>query len=152
MVLPYSGSMRPNASMTPVYLPAKRKKGWSKTVVVVSLKKRDSKGSSMKGNSKVVLLDSSPCTICKVTDLVSKQVGVHAIFLYAQDPDPRRNHQSSAVQSPPVYLLNVTRSGKRYHLGKIDFEKRMKIVGSGAHKGYCVGYTIGNYSLSPTFL
>ena len=60
-------------------------------MVVVSLKKRDGKGSSTKGNSKVeykivtqvtVSLDSSsPCTVCKVTDLVSKQVGVDVILL-----------------------------------------------------------------------
>ena len=59
--------------------------------MVVSLKKRDGKGSSTKGNSKVeyeivtqvtVSLDSSsPCTVCKVTDLVSKQIGMDVILL-----------------------------------------------------------------------
>ena len=60
-------------------------------MVVVSLKKRDGNGSSTKGNSKVeydivtqvtVTLDlSSPCTVRRVTDLVSKQVGVDVVFL-----------------------------------------------------------------------
>ena len=60
-------------------------------MVVVSLKKRGDKGSAAKGNSKVayeivtqvtVSLDpSSTCTVRKVTDLVSKQVGVEVILL-----------------------------------------------------------------------
>ena len=108
MVPPYSTSMRPNPLMTPVHPPVKRKKGWSKTVVVVSLKKRDGKGSSMKGNSKVeyeivtqvtVSLDSSsPCTVRKVTDLVSKQVGVDVILLDSKCY-PLLENESTSVES-----------------------------------------------------
>ena len=108
MLPPYSGSMRPNPLVTPEHLPMKRKKGWRKTVVVVSLKKRDGKGSSTKGNSKVeyeivtqitVSLDSSsPCTVRKVTDLVSKQIRMDVILLDSKCY-PLLENDSTSVES-----------------------------------------------------
>ena len=76
--------------------------------MVVSLKKREGKGSSTKGNSKVeyeiitqvtVSLDSSsPCTVRKVTDLVSKQVGVDVILLDSKCY-PLLENDSTSVES-----------------------------------------------------
>ena len=71
---PYSGSMRPNSLVTPVHPSLKRKKGWTKTVVVVSLKKRwlSGKRKFQSGVTHVSLYTSSPCTVRKVTDVSRK--------------------------------------------------------------------------------
>ena len=53
MLPPYPGSMWPSPLVTPAHPPVKRKKGWSKTVVLVLFRKREGKGGSTKGNSRV---------------------------------------------------------------------------------------------------
>ena len=107
MLPPYSGSMRPSPLVTQAHPPVKRKKGWSKTVVLVSLRKREGKGGSTKGNSRVeydivtqvtVTLDSSSCTVRRVADLVSKQVGVDVILLDSKCY-PLLENDSTSVES-----------------------------------------------------
>ena len=76
-------------------------------MVVVSLKKRDGNGSSTKGNKVeydivtqvTVTLDlSSPYTVRRVTDLVSKQVGVDVFFLDSKCY-PLLENDSTSVES-----------------------------------------------------
>ena len=87
-VSPYSGASRQNALVHP---PMKKKKTWSKSVEVVSLKKREGVGASKMGNSKVEyetvtqvtvsFSSQSSCSVRKVTEMVSTQVGVKVILL-----------------------------------------------------------------------
>ena len=78
--------------MTAPHPPLKRKKVWSKTVILVSLKKKEGvKGGTTKGNSRVqyeivtqvtVTLDSSsPCSVPRVAELVAKQTNIDVILL-----------------------------------------------------------------------
>ena len=68
----------------------KRKKGWNKKIIVVSLKKRSGKGST-KGNPKVQyeicsntnirILGVSSSTVRQVTELVKRQIGLDVVLL-----------------------------------------------------------------------
>ena len=67
--------------------PAKKKKGFGKTVIVVSLKRKSGSGAS-KGNTKLeneiltqvtVLLGSSTSNVRKVTELVGRQLNQSVI-------------------------------------------------------------------------
>lgn len=82
----------PNHTMTTPHPPIKRKKAWSKTIILVSLKKNeDVKGGTKKGNSRVqyeivtqitVTLDSSlSCSVPRVAGLVSKQANIDVVLL-----------------------------------------------------------------------
>ena len=70
------------------HLPAKKKKGFGKTVVVVSLRKKA--GTTSKGDTKLeyeivtqitVLMDSSTCNVRRVTELVERQLDQGVILL-----------------------------------------------------------------------
>lgn len=85
----YNTYNRPSLFSPAPHPPTKRKKGWSKTIIVVTLKKKSGSGSS-KGNAKLVyeivtqvsvLLDTSTSTVRQVTKLVGKQVDQGVILL-----------------------------------------------------------------------
>ena len=68
----------------------KRKRGWSKTIIIVSLKKKNSKGTAWKGNMRVeyqivtqvsIFLNASSSTVQKVTNLVKQQIDLDVILL-----------------------------------------------------------------------
>ena len=89
---PFPTYPRPPKTMLaqPPHPPMKRKKGWSKTIIIVSLKKKSSKGAASRGNMRVeyeivtqvsVFLDPSSSTVRKVAELVKRQIDVDVILL-----------------------------------------------------------------------
>jgi len=66
------------------------KKAWSKSIIIISVRRREGKKDGWKGNAKVdyevvtqthVTLDASSCTVRRVTELLRRQLDMEVVLL-----------------------------------------------------------------------